>query len=209
MLALPGLRLRGHHGLRGPRRDDRRPGTSAAPRQEPPCTNCSPRATAAGQHGISGAPSSPAAAPAPMTSPAAIQAITEMQAGSYATMDAKYQEVGTADFELALTVVARVISVPNADRPSSTPGIKTITTEFGLPRLRPSRAAGRCRLLRGARQARAPRRRAAQARATAWRSCPRTAAPPSTCTTPTMSPATTCWRPSGPSPRAATCARAS
>ncbi len=63
------------------------------------------------------------------------QGITEIQAGSYATMDVKYQEAGGADFELALSVVARVISVPNPDLAVIDAGHKTLTIEFGLPRL--------------------------------------------------------------------------
>jgi len=62
------------------------------------------------------------------------EGITELEAGSYATMDDKYREVGL-DFELALTVVARVISVPNPDMAVIDAGHKTLTVEFGLPRL--------------------------------------------------------------------------
>jgi D-serine deaminase-like pyridoxal phosphate-dependent protein len=62
------------------------------------------------------------------------QGITELQAGSYATMDAKYQSVG-ADFELALSVVARVISVPTPDLAIIDAGHKAMTVEFGLPQL--------------------------------------------------------------------------
>jgi D-serine deaminase-like pyridoxal phosphate-dependent protein len=60
--------------------------------------------------------------------------ITEIQAGSYATMDCKYKEVGL-DFALALTVVARVISVTGSDRAIIDAGLKALTTEFGTPRL--------------------------------------------------------------------------
>ena len=58
--------------------------------------------------------------------------VTEVQAGSYATMDARYHSVGM-DFERALTVVARVISVPRDDMAVIDAGLKTLTTEFGLP----------------------------------------------------------------------------
>jgi D-serine deaminase-like pyridoxal phosphate-dependent protein len=58
--------------------------------------------------------------------------LTEIQAGSYATMDARYREVGL-DFQLALSVVAQVISVPTLGDAIIDAGLKTLTTEFGLP----------------------------------------------------------------------------
>jgi len=64
----------------------------------------------------------------------AYEGITEIQAGSYATMDAKYQEVGV-DFELALTIVSRVISVSRPGMAFIDAGLKTMTTELGMPRL--------------------------------------------------------------------------
>ncbi|MGI5915100.1 MAG: DSD1 family PLP-dependent enzyme [Anaerolineae bacterium] len=57
--------------------------------------------------------------------------ITEIEAGSYATMDTRYRQVGL-DFEWALTIVARVISV-HGDRAIIDAGLKTMTPEFGLP----------------------------------------------------------------------------
>ncbi len=60
--------------------------------------------------------------------------VTEVQAGSYATMDARYDTVGVG-FERALTVVARVISAPREDMVVIDAGLKTMTTEFGLPTL--------------------------------------------------------------------------
>jgi D-serine deaminase-like pyridoxal phosphate-dependent protein len=60
--------------------------------------------------------------------------VTEIQAGSYATMDARYKEVGLP-FELALTVVARVISVPKPNSAVIDAGLKTLSTDFGAPRL--------------------------------------------------------------------------
>ncbi|MBC7236149.1 MAG: DSD1 family PLP-dependent enzyme [Chloroflexi bacterium] len=60
-----------------------------------------------------------------------IPGITELQVGSYATMDAKYKSVG-ADFECALTILARVISV-HGDVAIIDAGMKTMTHEFGLP----------------------------------------------------------------------------
>jgi D-serine deaminase-like pyridoxal phosphate-dependent protein len=61
-----------------------------------------------------------------------IAGITELQAGSYATMDARYRSVGI-DFEPALTVLTRVISVTPPDVAITDAGLKTMTTEFGMP----------------------------------------------------------------------------
>lgn len=62
------------------------------------------------------------------------QGITDLQCGSYATMDAKYRSVGI-DFEPALTVIARVISTRGSDHAVIDAGMKTLTTEFGLPQV--------------------------------------------------------------------------
>jgi len=60
--------------------------------------------------------------------------ITEVQAGSYATMDTKYQQVGTGgEFAWALTVVSRVISTPTPDVAIIDAGMKSLTSEFGMP----------------------------------------------------------------------------
>lgn len=58
--------------------------------------------------------------------------VTELECGSYATMDSKYRSVGL-DFEQALTVLARVISVKGGDHAVIDAGMKTLTPEFGLP----------------------------------------------------------------------------
>ncbi len=57
--------------------------------------------------------------------------VTELECGSYATMDAKYRSVGI-DFEPALSVLAQVISV-RGDHAVIDAGMKTLTHEFGLP----------------------------------------------------------------------------
>lgn len=62
----------------------------------------------------------------------AYDGVTEIQAGSYATMDAKYRSVGI-DFEPALTLLTRVISVNRRDRAIIDAGMKSMTHEFGLP----------------------------------------------------------------------------
>ena len=61
----------------------------------------------------------------------AYEGLTALQAGSYATMDAKYRSVGL-DFAQALTVVARVISARD-DTAIIDAGMKTLTHEFGMP----------------------------------------------------------------------------
>jgi len=61
-----------------------------------------------------------------------IEGITELQAGSYATMDAKYKGI-VPEFENALTVVTQVISVTGTDRAVTDAGMKTVTREFGMP----------------------------------------------------------------------------
>ncbi len=63
--------------------------------------------------------------------------ITEIQSGSYATMDARYREAGM-DFQWALTVMARVVSAPREDMVVMDAGHKSLTSELGIPRvLRP------------------------------------------------------------------------
>ena len=62
------------------------------------------------------------------------EGITEIQAGSYATMDGRYRKVGI-DFEHALTLVAHVISVRGPDLAIIDAGKKALTEEFGLPRV--------------------------------------------------------------------------
>lgn len=58
--------------------------------------------------------------------------ITEVQAGSYATFDARYKAV-VGDFENALTVLTTVVSRPAADRAILDAGMKAMTKEFGNP----------------------------------------------------------------------------
>jgi D-serine deaminase-like pyridoxal phosphate-dependent protein len=58
--------------------------------------------------------------------------ITEVQAGSYITMDARYRSIGVP-FRCALTVLCSVVSRPTPDVLIVDAGKKTITEEFGLP----------------------------------------------------------------------------
>ena len=59
--------------------------------------------------------------------------MTELQCGSYATMDAQYAAVGGANYENALTVLVTVISRPATDKAIIDAGLKAVTPEFGAP----------------------------------------------------------------------------
>lgn len=61
--------------------------------------------------------------------------ITEIQPGSYATMDARYGGLDLG-FEPAVAIVTQVISVPRKDRAVLDAGLKSATTEFGNPLVR-------------------------------------------------------------------------
>jgi D-serine deaminase-like pyridoxal phosphate-dependent protein len=61
--------------------------------------------------------------------------ITEVQAGSYVTMDVGYVDCGI-DFDLALSVLTTVSSTPAEDRAILDAGLKSITTNQGLPRVK-------------------------------------------------------------------------
>ncbi len=61
--------------------------------------------------------------------------LTELQAGSYCVMDLDYRQIGgrggpaLTEFEMALTVVATVVSVPTADRAMVDAGLKAFATD--------------------------------------------------------------------------------
>jgi D-serine deaminase-like pyridoxal phosphate-dependent protein len=59
--------------------------------------------------------------------------VTEVQAGSYVTMDTQYRDIVGVDFECALFVLAQVISLPRPGRAVIDAGLKTMTRDFGLP----------------------------------------------------------------------------
>lgn len=59
--------------------------------------------------------------------------VTELQVGSYATMDSQYREEVGIDFEYGLTVLATVISCPSPERAEVDAGLKAMTRDFGLP----------------------------------------------------------------------------
>jgi D-serine deaminase-like pyridoxal phosphate-dependent protein len=61
-----------------------------------------------------------------------LKGVDEVQAGSYATMDAQYQKVG-APFENALTLLTTVLSRPRPETAIVDAGLKTCSAEFGEP----------------------------------------------------------------------------
>ena len=61
--------------------------------------------------------------------------ITDVQAGSYVTMDVAYRDCGI-DFELALSILTTVTSVPAEDRAILDAGLKSIPTNQGLPEVK-------------------------------------------------------------------------
>lgn len=65
-----------------------------------------------------------------------IKGMTEIQAGSYATMDAKYRSVGITQFHRAMTVLSTVVSVPDDNLAVCDIGLKSMTSEFGLPEVK-------------------------------------------------------------------------
>jgi D-serine deaminase-like pyridoxal phosphate-dependent protein len=60
--------------------------------------------------------------------------ITEIQAGSYILMDAKYRSI-LQDFESALTLLCTVTSRPDKHSAILDAGMKAVTFEFGMPEL--------------------------------------------------------------------------
>jgi D-serine deaminase-like pyridoxal phosphate-dependent protein len=67
--------------------------------------------------------------------------ITEIQAGSYIVMDAKYYSV-LEDFECALTLLTTVTSRPDKESAILDAGMKAMTFEFGMPELVNLKGAG-------------------------------------------------------------------
>ncbi len=66
--------------------------------------------------------------------------ITEVQAGSYATMDARYKKI-VQEFDCALGILTTVISCPTSERAVVDAGMKSITAEFGLPVVKGNKGA--------------------------------------------------------------------
>ena len=65
--------------------------------------------------------------------------LTELQSGSYCVMDVDYRRIGgrsgdaLTEFEMALTVVATVVSVPTAERAIVDAGLKAFSTDKPFP----------------------------------------------------------------------------
>jgi len=65
--------------------------------------------------------------------------LTELQSGSYCVMDLEYRRIGgrsdalLTEFEMALTVVATVVSVPTRDRAMVDAGLKAFSTDKPFP----------------------------------------------------------------------------
>jgi D-serine deaminase-like pyridoxal phosphate-dependent protein len=60
--------------------------------------------------------------------------VTEVEAGSYVFMDAKYSTVeGLEDFGQALTVLSTIVSTSRKDKTICDVGLKTLTFEHGMP----------------------------------------------------------------------------
>jgi D-serine deaminase-like pyridoxal phosphate-dependent protein len=68
-----------------------------------------------------------------------LDGLTELQSGSYCVMDLDYRQIGgrsgalLTDFEMALTVIATVVSVPTADRAMVDAGLKAFSTDKPFP----------------------------------------------------------------------------
>jgi D-serine deaminase-like pyridoxal phosphate-dependent protein len=63
----------------------------------------------------------------------AVPGMTELQVGSYITMDSQYREGVGIDFAYALTVLATVINVHGDGRAITDAGMKAMTRDFGMP----------------------------------------------------------------------------
>ena len=65
--------------------------------------------------------------------------LTELQSGSYCVMDIDYRKIGDrkgdalTEFEMALTVIATVVSVPTGDRAMVDAGLKAFSTDKPFP----------------------------------------------------------------------------
>ena len=64
-----------------------------------------------------------------------LEGVDEVQAGTYATMDRQYHRLAP-EFDIALSVLVRVISRPTANKAVLDVGVKGVGSEFGVPSLR-------------------------------------------------------------------------
>lgn len=67
-----------------------------------------------------------------------IPGVTEIEAGSYATMDERYSSIEYigGEFKQALTLLTTIISRPTSERAVTDAGMKAITMEFGIPKIK-------------------------------------------------------------------------
>jgi D-serine deaminase-like pyridoxal phosphate-dependent protein len=63
----------------------------------------------------------------------AFPGITELEVGSYITMDRQYREEVGIDFEYGLTVLSTVVHARSSDHAICDAGLKAMTQDFGLP----------------------------------------------------------------------------
>ena len=64
-----------------------------------------------------------------------LEGVDEVQAGTYATMDRQYHRLAP-EFDIALSVLVRVISRPTPNKAVLDVGVKGVGSEFGVPSLR-------------------------------------------------------------------------
>lgn len=69
------------------------------------------------------------------SSTGALEGVDEVQAGTYATMDAQYHRL-VPEFDIALSLLVRVISRPTHDKAVLDVGVKGAGCEFGVPKIR-------------------------------------------------------------------------
>jgi len=64
-----------------------------------------------------------------------LEGVDEVQAGTYATMDRQYHRLAS-EFDIALSVLVRVISRPTPNKAVLDVGVKGVGSEFGVPSIR-------------------------------------------------------------------------
>ncbi len=64
-----------------------------------------------------------------------LEGVDEVQAGTYATMDRQYHRLAP-EFDIALSILVRVISRPTPSKAVLDVGVKGVGSEFGVPSLR-------------------------------------------------------------------------
>jgi len=64
-----------------------------------------------------------------------LEGVDEIQAGTYVTMDCQYQKL-VSEFEIAMSMLVRVISRPTLNKAVLDVGVKGAGAEFGVPIIR-------------------------------------------------------------------------